>query len=345
MPGGRSLPAGGRGPARSRWLRRVLLLALGASLLATAAFAGRSYHSWRLLRTAYQVDAPDLSHLRPWMTLRYVAHLYDTPLERLEQHLGLPEDIGAATTLKTLARQHQLHPFDYLQRVQLAIAELQPQAALLHGHAQPGGWGALGDDLLAALLHYGYPALALTLVLGSIGVPLPSGLLAVVAGSLIAQQRMGWVATGSVVVAATVLGDAVGYGLGRVLNREFLERHGRWVGYTPARRQRVERMFRRWGLVSVLLSRTLVSTVSPVVNLVAGASRYRPAAFLTTALAGRLVWGLIYLGLGFGVGDALEAAAGFLENLTGLLVSLAVLTWVAWALLRRPRLPARPGAG
>lgn len=331
-------------PARSRWRRRALVALLGAALLGTVAFANRAVHSWLLLRTAYQVDAPDLSHLRPWMTLRYVAHLYGTPLDDLERHLGLPADIGAATTLKTLALQHQQTPFDYLRAVQLAIAELQPQAALLHGHAKPSHWGALGDDLLAAVLHYGYPALGLALMLGSVGMPLPSGLLVVVAGSLVAQHRMGWAAAGSVVVAATLLGDAAGYGLGRLLTLEVLERRGRWIGYTPVRRQRVERLFQRWGLASVLVSRTLVSTVSPVVNLVAGGIRYRPRAFLATALLGRLIWGLAYLGLGFGVGDALEAAAGFLENLTGLLVALAVLAWAAWMLTRRSARPIVPGS-
>lgn len=319
---------------RSRWLRWGLVVLLGAALLASAIFAGRSYRSLLLLRAAYRVHAPDLSQVRPWMTLGYVAGLYGASQPALLERLGLPADTESDATLKTLAQGQGLTPFRYLQRVQEAVAAVQPDAAIRAGGEQTGGWGAFGDELLAALLVYGYPALALTLLLGSIGVPLPSGLLTVVAGSLIAQQRMGWAAAGAVAVAATAGGDLVGYSLGRLLSREFLERRGGWLGYTPARRQRVEGLFRRWGLAGVLLSRTLVSTVSPVVNLAAGASGYRLFAFASAVVAGRVVWTGAYLALGFGAEGALESAAGFLQNLTGLLVSLALLLWAGLRALR-----------
>jgi len=320
---------------RSRWVRRGTVMLCGVALLSSAAFATRSYRTLLLLRAAYRVEAPDLSQVRPWMTLGYVARLYGASEAALLDRLGMPAETPSGTTLKTLAQQQGLTPFQYLQRVQQAVAAVQPDAAIRGGAERAGWWGAFGDALLAALLVYGYPALGLTLLLGSIGVPLPDGLLTVVAGSLIAQQRMGWSAAGAVAVAATVGGDLVGYYLGRVLSREFLERRGGWLGYTPARRQRVEGLFRRWGLVSVLLSRTLVSTVSPVVNLAAGASGYRLYAFASAVVVGRVLWTGAYLGLGFGVGGALEAAAGFLQNLTGLLVSLAVLLWAGRLVLGR----------
>jgi len=322
--------------ARPRWVRWGIGAFIGAALLASAIFAGRSYHSLVLLRAAYRVHAPDLSQVRPWMTLGYVVRLYGASQAAVVGQLGLPEDTASDATLKDLAQQTGLTPFQNLQRVQRAVAALQPNAAMRANGGQSGWSGAFGDALFSALLSYGYPVLGLTLLLGSIGMPLPDGLLTVVAGSLIAQGRMGWVATVAIAVAATVGGDLVGYYLGRVLGREILQRRGAWLGYTPERQHHAERLFRRWGLVSVLLSRTLVSTVSPVVNLAAGASRYRPYAFALAAIVGRVAWTGAYLALGYGVGSALDAAAGFLENLTGLLVSLVVLLW-AGSLVRRNR--------
>jgi alkaline phosphatase len=120
-----------------------------------------------------------------------------------------------------------------------------------------------------------------------------------------------------------------------VLDEKFLERHGRWLGYTPARRNRIESLFGRWGGVVVLLSRTLASHLSGVLNLLAGASRYRLDAFVAFTLVGRLLWTSAYLGLGYSVGSDLEAAAGFLTNLSLFLVSLAAL--VASALAAFPR--------
>lgn len=146
---------------------------------------------------------------------------------------------------------------------------------------------------------------------------------------------MSWAWAATVAVTASVLGDAAGYGLGRVLSREFLEHHGRWLGYTAARRARVALLFDRWGGLGVLLSRTLVSHLSAVLNLLAGASRYRLSAFLVLTVIGRMLWTSAYLGLGYAVGASLEAAAGFLANLSMFLISLAVLLASAAAALVR----------
>ena len=136
---------------------------------------------------------------------------------------------------------------------------------------------------------------------------------------------MSWAWAGTVAVTASVLGDVVGYGLGRVLGREFVEQHGRWLGYTPSRRDRVKSLFDHWGGLGVFVSRTLASHLSGVLNLLAGASRYRVDAFVVLTIAGRVTWTSAYLGLGYSVGGDLEAAAGFLTNLSFFLISLAVV--------------------
>ncbi|MBI4499424.1 MAG: DedA family protein [Chloroflexi bacterium] len=197
----------------------------------------------------------------------------------------------------------------------------------------------LSDELLAALLLYGYPVLGLTLLAGAIGLPLPSGLATVVAGALAAQGRLSWLGSGLVAVVASVVGDMVGYSVGRLLGREFLDRRGRWVGLTSARLDDAEAFFQRWGGLSVLLSRSLLSFLSPAVNLLAGASGYRLRSFLPFDVAGRLAWTVAYLGLGYEFGGSVEAAADFLSSLSGLLVSLGVLIGLLWAVYRRRRRP------
>jgi membrane protein DedA with SNARE-associated domain len=75
---------------------------------------------------------------------------------------------------------------------------------------------------------------------------------------------------GAAAVVFSVLGDLAGYGLGRVLGREFFERRGRWLGLTPALRAKVEIFFQKWGILTVVLSRSLLSFKSSAVNLLAG---------------------------------------------------------------------------
>jgi membrane protein DedA with SNARE-associated domain len=312
-----------------------LLALFVVTTLPTVMFGLRGYRSFLLLRSAYEMGAPAVGSVRGWMTLRYVADTYRAPEKALIGRLGLAPETDPDTSLKSLAEQERLSPFEYVQRVQQAIIDVVPARTTEPG-AESTGWpGAIGDMLLSAVLMYSYPALGLILLLGALGLPFPTGLSTAVAGSLAAQGRLSWLWASSVAVTASVLGDVAGYGLGRVLGRGFLERRGRWLGYTPARRARAEWLFDRWGLLTVLLSRTLVSHVSGVVNLAAGVSRYRLLAFLPFVVLGRLLWTSGYLGLGYGVGGDLEAATDFLKNLTGFLVSLGILVGLGAATFRR----------
>jgi membrane protein DedA with SNARE-associated domain len=309
--------------------------------LATVVFGLRSYGSFLILRSAIEIGAPEVSSIRPWMSLRYVARTYHVPETALAAQLELPADTDLDADLRSLAERDNQSAFRYVQRVQRAVVG-SPTAPADREPEGTSVLGAVGDEFLAALLAYGYPVLALTLLLGAIGLPVPTGLSAAVAGSLAAQGSMRWAWAGAVAVTASVLGDVIGYGLGRVLSLQFLERHGRWLGYTAARRSRVESLFTRWGGVAVLLSRTLASHLSAVLNLLAGASRYRFPAFLVFTVIGRMLWTSAYLGVGYGVGANLEAAASFLTNLSILLVSLAVLLALGLiALIRGERLRVR----
>jgi membrane-associated protein len=153
-------------------------------------------------------------------------------------------------------------------------------------------------------------------------------------GSLAAQGRIDWLWAGVATVVASVLADIVGYGLGRLLDRGVLERRGRWLGYTRERALRIKRLFEQWGAWTVLITRTFISYLGPAVNLLAGAAGYRLTVFLALTLLGRLIWTSAYLGLGYAVGSDPEAATGFLANLSGLLVSLAVLA-ASWLIASR----------
>jgi len=297
---------------------RILLAVIALSALATILFGLRSYGSFLLLRSAYEAGRPQLSTVRAWMTLDHVAATYRVPLDELLPRLGLPPDTRRDETLRTIADQRGVSRFDFVRQVQHALGQSLPAPP----NEQSSG---LSDRILSALLVYGYPALALTLLFGAIGLPLPIGVVAVLAGSLAALGTLRWQWAGLIAVLASFAGDIVAYAIGRVINDKFLNRHGRWIGYSGERRATVEALLRHWGGLTVLVSRTLTSSLSSVVSIFAGVSRYRFASFLGFALLGRLIWTAAYLGLGYGIGGNIDAASQFLANLSGLVISLGVL--------------------
>jgi membrane protein DedA with SNARE-associated domain len=322
-------------------VRRIAVAFLIAATLSSALLGIRTYRSFLLLHSAYAAGSPMTSSIRPWMTLAYVAAAYRVPEAALLERLELVPTTDPRTSLRSLAQEAGLPLIEYVQGVQRAIAGIasgvRPDSA-----GRESNWlVAIGDAFLAAVLTYGYPALALMIFLGSFGLPLPHGIAVTVAGSLAAQGKIDWLWAGAATAAASVLGDIAGYALGRVLDRGVLERRGRWLGYTRERALRIKRLFEQWGVWTLLITRTFVSYLSPAVNLLAGAAGYRLTVFLALTLLGRLLWTSAYLGLGYAVGSDPEAATGFLANLSGLLVSLAVLA-ASWLIASgRARLPIR----
>jgi membrane protein DedA with SNARE-associated domain len=325
---------------RSTWTHRLALAALIAAALASAFFAIRTYRSFQLLQSAYAVGAPKTSSVRGWMTLRYVAGTYRIAEAALREGLALAPDTDADKSLKALADELHVAPPQYVQRVQRVIAERAPAPASDRGNATSGWFAALTDRVLTGLLVYGYSALGLTVLFASIGLPLPDGLAMALAGSLAGQGRIDWLWAGAVAVIASVLGDFAGYGIGRVLSEQFLAKRGQWIGYTPARRARVDALFERWGLMTVFITRTFVSYLSSVANIFAGVSRFGAGKFLVVAIVGRLIWTAAYMGLGYVVGADLEAAAAFLTNLSLLLLCLVLSAGSAWLAFVRPPAPA-----
>jgi membrane protein DedA with SNARE-associated domain len=97
------------------------------------------------------------------------------------------------------------------------------------------------------------------------------------------------------------------------------------MGYTPRRHVRVQALFERWGAWTILVTSTLASHLSSVVSLLAGVARQRLSVFLTFDAAGRVLWTSAYFALGYTIGGNLEAATGFLTNLSILLLLMMLL--------------------
>jgi len=330
----------------SRSFRRLLVALVVVTTAATIFLGMRTWGTFTLLRSAYEAGVPQTSSVRPWMTLRYVAATYRVPEAALREELRLPADTDPDTTLFSLAGRTGITAPDYVRRAQRAIATVASVPLDSSGDGDTDRLGTAGDTFVSAVLAYGYPALALALLLGALGVPLPSSLSMVVAGSLAAQERLSWEVLAIVATAASVAGDLGGYGIGRILGDGLPGGGARWLGLTSDRRERARQFFERWGALGVLLSRSLVSLLGPAVNLVAGASRYRFGLFVLLVVLGRLLWSSIYLGFGYFAGGALEPAADFLASLTGLLVSAVLLAFAIRATLRaRHDLAPTGGAG
>lgn len=322
-----------QGKTRAGNIIAVVLLLAG--LVGTYQFFWRSLGSFVTLRSAYELGVPSASTIRAWMTLDYVAGAYDVPVDTLIAGLDLPADTSSDTPLFKIARERDIPRIEMVRETQVVIAsdggtssDSELDSSTTH------------DTFLAALLAYSYPALGLILLIGAIGAPVPTGFATVLAGVLSADGSMVWPVAVGVAIVASVSGDVIGYGIGRTASERFISRYGRYMGYAGERKAKIEWLFYRWGGVTVLLTRTLVSHLSSVASLLAGISRYSLSAFLGFAVVGRVLWTAAYFGAGYFVGTDIEASSSFLGNVTGLAISALIVVISAYHLFWRKGIKA-----
>jgi membrane protein DedA with SNARE-associated domain len=99
-----------------------------------------------------------------------------------------------------------------------------------------------------------------------------------------------------------VVGSLIGWAIGRYGGRPLLERHGRWFHLSPAKLDRAEAWFTRWGNLGVLFGR-VTPVVRSFVSIPAGVFEMRLVPYTLYTALGSAIWSFALAGVGYGVGS------------------------------------------
>jgi membrane-associated protein len=147
------------------------------------------------------------------------------------------------------------------------------------------------------------------------GVVVPGDLVVLFAAST-ATTPTRFVVLWAAVAAGSVVGETVGYGIGRVFGeRVQASRIGRWVG--PKRWARAADFLQRRGPRAVFAGRFLAA-VHAVLPIVAGTVRMGYRRFVTAAVVGALTWSALYMTIGALAGASYRAVAERLNEVSGI---------------------------
>jgi membrane protein DedA with SNARE-associated domain len=177
------------------------------------------------------------------------------------------------------------------------------------------------DDLIAS---YGYIAILSIILLESAGVPLP-GETTLVAASVYAGSHHGldirWVI--ATAAGATILGDNIGYWVGRTLGRKVLLKWGIWIGLDQRKLDLGEYLFLRHGGKIVFLGR-FVAVLRVFAAVLAGANRFPPGRFFLFNVLGGITWAVVFGASGYLLGHSFRRVAGPLAWLTFAAAAIAI---------------------
>ncbi len=141
----------------------------------------------------------------------------------------------------------------------------------------------------ALLAHYGVAALFLTITFETLGAPLPGESALIAASAAAARGAFPLRDVVLAAFAASVLGDNIGYLIGRKLGRDALLRHGHRFGITETAMAKAEAITARWGPLMVIVARFVV-ILRQLNGLVAGSTGMPWPRFVAANLAGAALW-------------------------------------------------------
>jgi membrane protein DedA with SNARE-associated domain len=126
-------------------------------------------------------------------------------------------------------------------------------------------------------------------------------------------------------------GSLVGWAIGRWGGRPLLDRHGRWFHLSPARLDRAEVWFDRWGPLGVLIGR-VTPVVRSFVSIAAGILEMPLGIYTVLTLVGSAIWAFAFAGAGYGLGKSysgFDHGFHYVEYVVvaGILVALAYLVY------------------
>ncbi len=198
-------------------------------------------------------------------------------------------------------------------------------SGLVEGLLGTPGWAVL---LIVGLIVFAEDALF-------VGFVLPGETVAVLGG---VAAKFGHVSLGgvmAVVIAAAIVGDSVGYEVGRTLGPRVIGHR-----FLENRRDRLESaqgFLARRGGTAVFLGRW-VAFFRAVMPALAGSARMPYLRFLLFNAAGGIVWGTAVVLLGYAAGASYKRIESYLGQGSALLVAaVVVLAGAIWAFRRHRR--------
>ncbi|HLH61936.1 MAG TPA: DedA family protein [Ktedonobacteraceae bacterium] len=201
------------------------------------------------------------------------------------------------------------------------------------------------DLLRNALDVLGYPAVALFIMIESSGIPFPGETMLLLASFYAGvEQQLQIPIVIACAALGAIVGDNIGYIIGRTGGRALAERYGRYVFLKPEHLDQAEKFFAKHGNKTVFFGR-FVSVLRAWAAFLAGVNHMRWRSFLLYNAAGGIIWAIVYGLLGFYAGRYFKDNFTEVENIARALgwagagaITLAIILAIVIYRLRKRRI-------
>jgi len=184
--------------------------------------------------------------------------------------------------------------------------------------------------LVELLGRWGYGVIFAGMLLENAGLPLPGETLTLLGGYAAGSGQMSLFGVIAAAASGAILGDNIGYWVGRRFGWDLMLRLGLWLRQSPEQMDRLRQRFLRHASASVLLGR-FVAVLRILAGPMAGAVGMPYGRFLVCNVSGALLWSISMVSLAWLGGRWIpidRMITGVLQFGLGLLVLVALLAFL-----------------
>ncbi len=198
----------------------------------------------------------------------------------------------------------------------------------------------LFNSLISIISNLGYVGIFLGMMIESTIFPLPSELILIPAGALVAKGEMTFPLVFLTAVAGTILGALINFlfamFLGRGLVNLLVKKYGRFLFITEGRLKKADAYFNAHGEITTFVGR-LIPVARHVVSIPAGFSRMNILKFLIYTALGAGVWSSFLIYIGYLFWDKMEWINGHLSSFYLPILFFAVITIIIYLLIHKKK--------
>jgi membrane protein DedA with SNARE-associated domain len=206
----------------------------------------------------------------------------------------------------------------------------------------------IGSNLDSLLATYGYLAVFILVGVESIGIPVPGETMLVTAGvyaGTTGRLSIFWVIVAA--AAGAIVGDNIGYTIGRTGGYALLRRYGRYIRLEEKRLRLGQYLFHKHGPKVVFFGR-FISVLRIFAAFLAGVNRMHWRQFLVFNAAGGIIWSTLYGVAAFLLGQQLLRLSGRVDVVLAIIGAAVIVTVIVFlrrneARLQREADAAMPG--
>lgn len=186
------------------------------------------------------------------------------------------------------------------------------------------------QDLVELLGRWGYGVIFAGMLLENAGLPLPGETLTLLGGYAAGSGQMALFGVIAAAATGAILGDNIGYWVGRRFGWDRLLRLGLWLRQSPEQMELLRQRFLRHASASVFLGR-FVAVLRILAGPMAGAVGMPYGRFLVCNVCGALLWSTSMVSLAWLGGRWIpidRMITGVMQFGLGLLVLVALLAFL-----------------